>query len=175
MPALSLPINYNWLEVYVDGDQIEVTEGKSTIPQFVALKVEKELAGGKAMYSSKRFDTSEGTMVAMMPTSDAIIKSFQFNKIQRLSIQAAFQEEDLITGNMTDSVITWDMDVTFFGNEEHSIEPNANGEFNMPYEAKSIRISINGVAIVNIDKRTGSFVVNNEDLAQAMRIAYGQI
>ena len=175
MPALSLPINYNWLEVYVDGEQIEVTEGKSTIPQFVALRVEKELAGGKAMYSSKRFDTSEATLTVMMPTGDAIAKSMQFNKIQRLSIQAAFQEEDLTSGNMTDSVIAWDMDVTFFGTEEHSIEPNSNGEFNMPYEAKSLRISIDGVAIVNIDKRTGIFIVENEDLAQAMRIAYGQI
>lgn len=175
MPALSLPINYNWLNVFIDGEQIEVVEGKSTIPQMMNLTVEKQLPGGVGKYSSKRFDLSEGTLTVMMPTSDAIVKSFQINKTQRMSIQAAFQEEDLTNGNITDSTITWDMDVTFFGVEEHAIEPNSNGEFNMPYEAKSMNITINNVTIVRIDKRTGVYEVSNEDLAQALRIAYGQI
>ena len=175
MPRLSLPLNYNWAETYIDGDQVEATNGKTMLPAIKHLTFDKELPGGVASYPSPRFEKTEGQILVSMPTSDALIYALQYSKIRKLNIQAGFQEENLETGELDDHTISYAMDVTLFGTDEQDIEPNSEGEIPMPYEAKSIKITIDSVVIVQIDKRLGTNIVNNEDLARLARIAFGAI
>ena len=173
MPRLSIPLNYNWIETYVDGDRIEATNGKTTLPAMKHLSFEKTLPGGQSNYPSPRFEAFEGTVVAMMPTSDALIYAMSSNQIKKLSIQAGYQEENVQTGMLSDHTIVFDMDVTFSGIDAQSLEPNAEGEIPMMYDAKSIKVSVDSVVIINIDKRDGTNVINNSDLALLARLAYG--
>jgi phage tail tube protein FII len=175
MPKLSLPLNYNWANTYIDGDEIEATNGKTELPSIKHLIFDKELPGGSSSYPSSRFDKFEGQIMAMMPTSDALQYALTNNKIRKLSIQCGYQEENLTTGEIDDHTIVYDMDVTFFGTDTQSIEPNAEGEIPMSYEAKSVKITIDSVIIAEIDKRLGTNIINNSDLALAARLAYGAI
>lgn len=175
MVRLSLPLNYNWAATYIDGDQIEATNGKTELPQIKKLVFEKELPGGKSEYPSTRYDVMNGVIMAMMPTSDALKYALTTNKIRKLSIQAGYQEHNLATGEIADHTIVYDMDVTLFGTDTQTIEPNAEGEIPMPYEAKAIKITIDSVVIAEIDKVLGTSNVGNEDLALLSRIAYGAI
>ena len=175
MPRLSLPLNYNWAATYIDGDEIEATNGKTELPQIKKLVFEKALPGGNSEYPSTRYDIMNGMIAAMMPTSDALIYALTTNKIRKLSIQAGYQEENRATGELDDHTISYDMDVTLFGTDPQTIEPNAEGEIPMPYEAKSIKVTIDSVIIADIDKRDGTSIVDDEDLALLSRIAYGAI
>ena len=173
MAQLSLPINYNWLGVYIDGDEIEAIDGKATLPAINRKRITKQLPGGETEYNGKRYEAFSGSISVMMPTSDAIIASLQSNKTSKLSIQAAFQEDNLATGGLDDHTIIFDMDVHFFGMDESSPEPDAEAEIPMAYNAKSIKISIDGAVIVDIDIRTGKDIINNVDLAKYMRLSAG--
>ena len=175
MAQLSLPINYNWLEIYVNGDKLEDTAGKVTLPAMNKKTITKQLPGGETEYNGKRYDPFNGSLSVMMPTSDAIIAALQSNSRQRLSIQAAYQEDNLTTGGLDDHTIVYDMDVHFFSIDENSPEPDTEAEIPIRYNAKSIEISIDGAKIVDIDIRTGKDIVNNEDLAKLMRISWGAI
>jgi hypothetical protein len=109
----------------------------------------------------------------MMPTSDAIVASLQSNRTSKLSIQAAYQEDNLATGGLDDHTIIFDMDVHFFGMDETSPEPDNEAEIPMAYNAKSIKVSIDGAIIVDIDIRTGKDTIDNVDLSKYMRLAAG--
>lgn len=175
MVRLQIPLNYNWLECYVDNELVEAVQGKTEIPAMLRKRVEMELAGGMVEYNGKRYDKFNGTLTVMMPTSTSIIMALQGNNTKRLSIQCAFQEDNIATGALEDHTIVYDMDVTFFGIDTQTIEPDSQSELPIPYDAKSIKVTMDGAIIVDIDKRTGKDEVNNEDLAQFMRIAYGSI
>jgi len=172
---LNVPLNYNWLEVYIDGEIVEAVQGKVEIPPMLRKRVEIELPGGSSEYNGKRYEKFDGQLTVMMPTSAAIIAALQSNNTKRLSIQCAFQEDNIATGNLEDHNLVYDMDVTFFGMDRQNIEPDTQAEIPIPYEAKSIKVSLDLVTIVDIDKRTGKDEVNSEDLSALMRVAYGQL
>ena len=175
MVRLQVPLNYNWLEVYIDGEIVEAVQGKIEIPPMLRKRIELELPGGTAEYNGKRYEKFDANLTIMMPTSAAIIAALQSNNTKRLSIQCAYQEDNIATGEIEDHNLVYDMDVTFFGTDRHNIEPDSQAEIPIPYEAKSINVSIDLVTIVDIDKRTGKDEVNNEDLSALMRVAYGQL
>ena len=175
MVRLQVPLNYNWLEVYIDGEIVEAVQGKTEIPPMLRKRIEIELPGGTSEYNGKRYDKFDGTLTVMMPVSSTIIAALQSNNTKRLSIQCAFQEDNIATGVIEDHNVVYDMDVTFFGTDRQAIEPDSQADISIPYEAKSIKVSLDAITIVDIDKRTGKDEVNNEDLSQLMRIAYGQL
>jgi hypothetical protein len=175
MVRLQVPLNYNWLEVYIDGEIVEAVQGKTEIPPMLRKRIEIELPGGTSEYNGKRYDKFDGSLTVMMPTSASIIAALQSNNTKRLSIQCAFQEDNIATGEIEDHTLVYDMDVTFFGTDRQSIASDSQGEIPIPYEAKSIKVSMDLVAIVDIDKRTGKDEVNSVDMSALMRVAYGQI